>query len=173
MLLNLIGEGVRSRCLWPLRPRRRRRRPPPADALSSLILAITMKVLYPASHDIPQLSPELLAIKIARHSSCSLCSSCSGLRPPPNVEVALDSAPQKGPSPSTSRTHGATSGTYLQFCSCGHDTTTHGADPSSIGKEEFARRGRVAVRLDELLEVSCCCTEVLLSHEITISLLFR
>ena len=32
--------------------------------------------------------------------------------------------------------------------------THHGADLSSIGHEEFVRRGRVAVRLDELLEVS-------------------
>ena len=39
-------------------------------------------------------------------------------------------------------------------CGCGHGVTAHGADMSAIGNEEFARRGRVAVRLDELLEVS-------------------
>lgn len=115
-----------------------------------LCLAETMKVLYPASHDIPRLSQELLALKIARHSRCSSCSSCSGLRPPPDVEVALDSEIQP-----ESQEHSA-HGPYLQLCSCGHDVLAHGADPSSIGVEEFARRSRVAVRLDELLEVSSC-----------------
>lgn len=116
-----------------------------------------MKVLYPTSHDIPRLSQELLAIKIARHSSCSSCSSCSGLRPPPGVEVALDSESQPGLSPSALQEYSASS-TYLQLCSCGHDVFAHSADPSAIGVEEFARRSRVAVRLDELLEVSVCCT---------------
>lgn len=121
----------------------------------------TMKVLYPASHDIPKLSEELLAVKIARHSSCSSCTSCSGLRPPPDVEVALDSETQPGSSPPGSQEHGSISGTYLQLCSCAHDVTAHGADLSLVGAEEFARRGRVAVRLDELLEVRYCCTHEL------------
>ncbi|KAF9820265.1 hypothetical protein IEO21_01479 [Rhodonia placenta] len=104
------------------------------------------KVLYPASHDIPSLSDELLAVKIARYSSCSVCSSCRGLRPPPSVEVVLDSQQDAleditgGPSE------------YLQECSCGHSTVEHGADAAAIGAGEFARRGRVAVRLDEFLE---------------------
>ena len=45
---------------------------------------------------------------------------------------------------------------YLDRCACGHGVMEHGANISSIGHEEFVRRGRVAVRLDELLEVSLC-----------------
>jgi histone acetyltransferase len=41
----------------------------------------------------------------------------------------------------------------LNICNCGHDVPAHGANISEIGSEEFARRGRVAVRLDELLQV--------------------
>ena len=152
---NLTGKSVRGFRLWPLRRRCRRRRLTFANALGRCAWLTTMKLLYPASHDIPRLSQELLALKIARHSRCSSCSSCSGLRPPPDVEVALDSEIQPESPSSASQEHSAP-GPYLQLCSCGHDVLAHGADPSSIGVEEFARRSRVAVRLDELLEVSSC-----------------
>jgi hypothetical protein len=42
----------------------------------------------------------------------------------------------------------------MDTCTCGHDVQEHGADVSEIGTEEFKRRGRVAVRLDELLHVN-------------------
>ncbi|KAF7984193.1 hypothetical protein HWV62_15966 [Athelia sp. TMB] len=41
---------------------------------------------------------------------------------------------------------------YLSTCICGHGVMEHGADASSLGDTEFKRRGRVAVRLDELLK---------------------
>lgn len=142
-----------------------------ADALCRCASPTTMKVLYPASHDIPSRSQQLLAIKIARHSSCSSCSSCSGLRPPPDVEVAPDSETQPSSSPTDAQGNSGTE-PYLLLCSCTHDVAAHGADLSLVGAEEFARRGRVAVRLDELLEVGYCCTYVL-PDKITISLCSR
>lgn len=118
----------------------------------------TMKVLYPASHNIPQLNESALALKIARHSHCSTCSSCSGLRPPPGVAVTLDEEDINkslgalagyDSDDSDSSAHG-----YLQSCTCGHEVLHHGADKAAIGADEFARRARVSVRLDEFLQVS-------------------
>lgn len=43
---------------------------------------------------------------------------------------------------------------YLSSCTCGHEASDHGADLSDISRSEFKRRGRVAIRIDELLQVS-------------------
>jgi histone acetyltransferase len=115
-----------------------------------------MKLLYPSSADIPSLTQSQLALKIARHSPCSACDSCTGLRPPADVEVVLDEAiassslgnlEQYGSDDENAITD------YLELCTCGHAAQEHGADVE-IGTEEFNRRGRVAVRLDEILHVS-------------------
>ncbi|PIL36145.1 hypothetical protein GSI_01805 [Ganoderma sinense ZZ0214-1] len=108
-----------------------------------------MKVLYPASHDIPSLPDSHLSLKISRHSRCSACSTCLGLHPPPGWRVFSDASDG-----SDSDDDGEPPSKYLDRCECGHGVLHHGADMSSIGHEEFARRGRVAVRLDELLEDS-------------------
>jgi len=42
---------------------------------------------------------------------------------------------------------------YLSECQCGHDVPSHGADVSVLGRPEYQRRGQVAVRIDELLQV--------------------
>ena len=101
-----------------------------------------MRVLYPAEDDIPSLSEEQLSLKIARHSPCSLCS-CSGLRPPVGVEV----------SPDDSLLSDQMELAYLSECQCGHNVPSHGADVAVLGRPEYQRRGRVAVRIDELLQV--------------------
>ena len=49
-----------------------------------------MKVAYPHSHSFDRLDTLLLSIKIARHSPCSQCHTCSGIHPPPRVDVVLD-----------------------------------------------------------------------------------
>ncbi|KAF9010548.1 hypothetical protein BDQ17DRAFT_929179 [Cyathus striatus] len=49
-----------------------------------------MKFLYPASHIPSRLDDSLLALKIARHSDCSICTACHGLHPPTGVDVRLD-----------------------------------------------------------------------------------
>ncbi|KAF7790346.1 hypothetical protein EIP86_001301 [Pleurotus ostreatoroseus] len=102
-----------------------------------------MKALYPNSDDPSKLSESALALKIARHSPCSICTAdiCPGLRPPPIVQLVLDSVEDYDGSES-----------YLSSCSCGHDAIDHGADLSEINQNEFARRGRVAIRIDELLK---------------------
>lgn len=101
-----------------------------------------MRVLYPAEDDIPSLSEEQLSLKIARHSPCSLCP-CSGLRPPAGVEV----------SPDDSLLSDQMELAYLSECQCGHDVPLHRADAAILGRPEYQRRGRVAVRIDELLQV--------------------
>ncbi len=112
--------------------------------LTTLTHPATMKALYPTSHEIPKLPEPALALKIARHSPCSICTAeiCPGLRPPPIVQLVLDSDEDYDGSES-----------YLSSCGCGHDATDHGADLGEIERTEFNRRGRVAVRLDELLQV--------------------
>ncbi|KAG9316293.1 hypothetical protein JVU11DRAFT_2323 [Chiua virens] len=50
---------------------------------------------------------------------------------------------------------------YLCTCVCGHEVADHGANESDIGRDEFLRRSRLAVRLDEMLQASLC-TEVVL-----------
>lgn len=107
---------------------------------------LKMRVLYPAEDDPHTLSEEQLSLKIARHSPCSLCP-CSGLRPPVGVEV----------SPDDSLLSDQMELAYLSECHCGHDVPSHGADVSVLGRPEYQRRGRVAVRIDEMLQVRRGC----------------
>lgn len=107
--------------------------------------------LYPSSRDLASLSREALSLKIARHSPCSECEDCYGLAPEHPVNVVLDSEWDAAASRSVG---------YLTTCRCGHDVGDH-ASLEDITAEEISRRGRVAIRLDELLEVSigikCSC----------------
>ena len=45
---------------------------------------------------------------------------------------------------------------YIESCACGHSVKDHGADQAVLGRDEFMRRGKVAIRIDELLMVSGC-----------------
>ena len=112
-----------------------------------------MKLLYPASNDIPQLTDAQLTLKIARHSPCSICDSCPGLHPPPAVEVVSDEGRITTSFGDLADFASDDEPAYLEICECGHSAGDHGADQSKIDREEFARRGRVAVRLDEQLQV--------------------
>lgn len=101
--------------------------------------------LYPTSHDFHSLNEESLALKIARHSHCSRCDDCFGLVPDENVTVILDTAALDN---NTSEPAG-----YITSCRCGHSVRDH-AVLEHTSPEEYVRRGRVAIRLDELLDVS-------------------
>ncbi|TDL25922.1 hypothetical protein BD410DRAFT_764142 [Rickenella mellea] len=100
---------------------------------------------YPAAYDLSILSQNTLNLKIARHSKCSACNSCSGLHPSPDLTVVLDYA-----DPSIANLNFAHDQhrNYLTACVCGHSVSEHVGE---LDKEELARRGRVAVRLDEEL----------------------
>lgn len=112
-----------------------------------------MSFLYPAGYDIEKLSSLALALKIARHSRCTVCDNCPGLHPIPGTPLTLDLpgddilfndvAHFESDEEKDSR--------YLQTCACGHGIKEHG--DGRIDKGEYARRGRVAVRMDELLMV--------------------
>ena len=115
-----------------------------------------MKLLYPVAEQVANLTNQKLTIKIARHSPCTSCASCSGLHPLASATVALDT--QKG-GIGTLNEYGSDEedepegGDYMEMCACGHEAVEHGADISEIGTDEFKRRGRVAFRLDEILQV--------------------
>lgn len=119
-------------------------------------MANAMKFLYPASNSASGLTPSQLALKIARHSPCASCSSCYGLRPPLGTEVVPDD--QQAVQSTLVDQYGSDDEDdmqlpYLEYCGCGHFSSVHGANELELGSEEFARRGRVAIRLDELLQV--------------------
>ncbi|CAA7261715.1 unnamed protein product [Cyclocybe aegerita] len=114
-----------------------------------------MKVAYPHSHSLDELNPPLLSLKIARHSPCSICHNCSGLHPPPKVDVVLDGHNDSldlGQYGSDDEFEEVSS--YLQICRCSHNVKEHNADEAVLGKLEFNRRARVAIRLDEILQDS-------------------
>lgn len=115
-----------------------------------------MKVLYPASNTPNTLSVDLIALKIARHTPCSLCLQCSGLHPADNVQLVSDSHPPENSLTdldqygSDEEENGVT---YLSQCACGHGPQQHGADEEELDKEEYMRRANLALRIEQHLEV--------------------
>ncbi|KIJ67616.1 hypothetical protein HYDPIDRAFT_84843 [Hydnomerulius pinastri MD-312] len=113
-----------------------------------------MNLSYPATTDTP-FTDAALSLKIARHTPCSACDTCPGLRPPPDVEVVLGDDDSHKSSLGDLNQYGSDEEdepAYLDSCICGHDVANHGASEAVIGREEFSRRGRVATRLDETLQ---------------------
>jgi histone acetyltransferase len=115
-----------------------------------------MRILYPASNTLDALSDHLIALKIARHTPCSLCIRCTGLRPASNVQLVRDGHPPENSLTdldqygSDEEDNGVT---YLYRCECGHSPQQHGADEEELDKEEYTRRAKLALRIDQHLEV--------------------
>ncbi|KAI0305459.1 hypothetical protein B0F90DRAFT_1625024, partial [Multifurca ochricompacta] len=113
--------------------------------------------LYPASNTLDTLSSDLIVLKIARHTPCSLCTDCLGFHPHSDIQLLLDIHHP----PENSLTDLAQYGSdeedngisYLRQCGCGHTPQRHGADEPEINKEEYARRANLALRIDQHLEV--------------------
>jgi hypothetical protein len=42
---------------------------------------------------------------------------------------------------------------YLRLCGCGHSPQQHGANAAAVDEEEYTRRAKLALRIDEHLEV--------------------
>lgn len=158
-------------------------------------------LLYPSGAErMEDLPPALQELKVARHSAClagrddddddeaveghgslgSLCT-CTGLRPPPGIEVASKPVKQSGRKKMNGNSNGdegdeeaededksqmeeeeedasIEQGRKWEQCACGHDISEHGRIAEE-GDDERTRRVRVAVRLDELLEVSEQCAQ--------------
>lgn len=129
-----------------------------------------MKFAYPATDQLGLLNSTQRALKIARHSPCSICQTCVGLHPPPRADVVLDQQLTNESSLGDLGQYGSDEDDdsdlpYLDMCACGHDVVQHNANESNIGPAEFARRTRVAIRLDELLHVSNTRVHNMISFE--------
>jgi hypothetical protein len=114
-----------------------------------------MKLSYPSLSEANQ-NDSALALKIARHSFCTSCDSCPGLRPPVGVEVVLDDDAQQKFLLGDLTQYGSDeedSTAYLETCICSHDVADHSSQVSTLGREEFSRRARLATRLDKFLQV--------------------
>ena len=124
---------------------------------------LSMRLLYPSSHEIHRLSDSQLSVKIARHSACSVCKSCTGLHPLPGIIVVSDDDIEASSSLLRDLTQYGSDdddgSTYLQSCACGHSAAEHNAELSDLDRDEFIRRGLVGIRLDELLQVSPCVSK--------------
>ncbi|KAA1474031.1 Bromodomain-containing protein [Dentipellis sp. KUC8613] len=114
-----------------------------------------MKLLYPASNNLSHLNDLSTSIKIARHSPCTACESCPGLHPPPTFDLVRDDKSSKNSLVDLAQ-YGSDDddgmATYLLSCDCGHSVKDHGADETAVDQAEYARRARVAVKIDEHLE---------------------
>ncbi|KAJ8588475.1 hypothetical protein M405DRAFT_249524 [Rhizopogon salebrosus TDB-379] len=113
-----------------------------------------MKLSYPSLSEASQ-NDSALALRIARHSPCTICDPCSGLRPPVGVEVVLDDDAQQKSLLGDLTQYGSDeedSTAYLETCICSHDVADHCGQVSALGREEFSRRARLATRLDKHLQ---------------------
>ncbi|KAI0055168.1 hypothetical protein BV25DRAFT_1776601, partial [Artomyces pyxidatus] len=116
------------------------------------------KLFYPSSNDPATFSEEAATLKIARHLPCSTCDvACTGLHPGPTEELVRDDQQLQNYLTDLAQ-YGSddedTPSDYLRLCACGHDAQEHGANAAELGHEEYARRVRIAARIDEYLERS-------------------
>lgn len=127
-----------------------------ASSASPASSSTTQTLYYPSYASVPSnLTPSEAQLKVARHSRCSAFDGdcvCTGLRPSPDVDVEARSV--KGGKSDEAREKECAS-QWKKCGVCGHGIAMHGRlEESEGGEEERLRRVKVAIRLDELLEVS-------------------
>ncbi|KAF8331074.1 uncharacterized protein EI90DRAFT_2920645 [Cantharellus anzutake] len=116
--------------------------------------ALPPTFLYPSAvEEANSISYNAKRAKIARHSPCSASGcTCLGLHPPPGWQAMADDSEDVGIVLDMAEfSEELTDEGHLKICDCGHSFEDHGCD-DSIDLEEFNRRARAAVRIDELLE---------------------
>ncbi|KAF9058807.1 hypothetical protein BDP27DRAFT_1300346 [Rhodocollybia butyracea] len=116
-----------------------------------------MKFAYPAGNSIDDLTPQQITLKIARHCPCTACGNCKGLHPSLGVHVVLDNNSTEEKSILNDLGQYGSDDEdetlpYLDICACGHGVSEHGANEIVIGSEEYRRRERYAIRIDENLQ---------------------
>ena len=92
-------------------------------------------------------------------SHCTACD-CEGLHPGQDVTLVLDDTLAAAsvlaePAIDDHPNH------YLALCACGHALGEHGLS-DELPEQEILRRGKVAIRLDELLQVKVHLTSIFL-----------
>lgn len=116
--------------------------------------SLPLTFLYPSAvEEANSISYNARCAKIARHSPCSASGcDCPGLHPPPGWQAMADDSEDVGiVLDVVESSEELTEEGHLKICSCGHALEDHGCDDSD--RDEFNRRARAAVRIDELLEV--------------------
>lgn len=123
---------------------------------------------YPSgATNVNDLNEKQKRLKIARHSPCSVSADgasfamtgdidtapaqstcdCSGYYPPPSTKL-------KSLSVKTATAANLDESQWgWNSCKCGHDMKHHGLLGDTETEDEFTRRAKVALRMDELLEV--------------------
>lgn len=127
-----------------------------ASSASPASSSSAQTLYYPSNASVPSdLTHSEALLKVARHSRCSAFDGdcvCTGLRPSPDVDV--ESRSVKGGKSDEAREKECAS-QWKKCGVCGHGIAMHGRLEDSEGdEEERIRRVKVAIRLDELLEVS-------------------
>lgn len=136
------------------------RSPPPLPPNYPVLKEMTAKdmllftFLYPSAvEDVNSISHGAQMAKIARHSPCSVegCR-CQGLHPFSNWVAVTDDSEDVAEILELAETSSLlTEDGFLRYCECQHTVDDHGGTTDHV---EMTRRARVAVRIDQLLEVT-------------------
>ena len=120
----------------------------------SAMSVLPLTFLYPSAvEDVDFISYGAKCAKIARHSPCASCD-CEGLHPPPGWRaISDDSEDVADVLDAAGSSDALTDEGHLSYCDCTHSYEDHGCD-ESVDRAELSRRARVAVRIDQLLQVN-------------------
>lgn len=124
-------------------------------------MALPLTFLYPPAIQPGGFSFDARSVKIARHSNCSACD-CPGWHPPEGCAVVISdgSVEAQLAMDEAEESTEVTEEGFWRMCACGDGIEDHG-NGVDVGPDEIERRARVAIRIDEILDVSisflCVC----------------